>query len=450
MKPDAEDNSGKLEMSRFKRVVRGTGIILLALGSALVVWYQGNYITPLLPPPARRLPSPNGYDTFQQAMVIGTLPEEDLRSFNLSRRSSAEQQKLRTLSQRCLAKTREALGQKFLVPQAELGKIASRSSLAYEPHLSMLLFAARASAEQGNLPESMRCALDAIELGVMLPRGGEFLTALAGQDYEWRGHLSATLLADRVDAKTARAAVARLERIEERRWPLAENLREDFRITYPARVLPSFKDGPLSVWEELAPSLPGQPTRSERPLYRADSASEDSPFLPTTPTLWDRVRVVYYGPKAVTDSWESCIKQAQERARLPWGSQRPELPRPENSWNTDSLYRYPNLEFNRYFNRTQSALLRTHLALRAYWQEHKGTYPMMLDTLAAEGYMKAVPIDPFSPTCAPLSYRLTGKTFTLWSVGPDAINNNALPLRSIHWEPDKYPPGDIVESIHTN
>jgi len=64
---------------------------------------------------------------------------------------------------------------------------------------------------------------------------------------------------------------------------------------------------------------------------------------------------------------------------------------------------------------SQWALL-TVLAVKRYEKE-KGRYPTSLDELVIEGYMKELPIDPFSDK--PLVYRKTEDDFILYSLGMD-------------------------------
>jgi hypothetical protein len=74
-------------------------------------------------------------------------------------------------------------------------------------------------------------------------------------------------------------------------------------------------------------------------------------------------------------------------------------------------------------------LVRVALALKAYRAEH-ATYP---DTLAALADWR-LPLDPFS--MKPFLYRRQGKGFTIWSVGPDMVDNQATAYDSQRFKPD--------------
>jgi hypothetical protein len=64
------------------------------------------------------------------------------------------------------------------------------------------------------------------------------------------------------------------------------------------------------------------------------------------------------------------------------------------------------------------------LALQRYRLE-KGSYPAALDELKQSGYLDALPADPYSN--GPLTYRVTGDGFTLYSVGPDFTDSGGTP-----------------------
>jgi len=66
----------------------------------------------------------------------------------------------------------------------------------------------------------------------------------------------------------------------------------------------------------------------------------------------------------------------------------------------------------------------TILALQRYRRE-KGSYPAALDALKQSGYLDTLPADPYSN--GPLTYRAVGDGFTLYSVGPDFVDNGGTP-----------------------
>lgn len=403
-------------MSRLKRIAISTALTLAVLGGTTMLWYQSHYMAPAVLPTPPPLPSPNGFDTLEKAIKLqrSFVPGKDLSVWEIQ--PLAVRLKLVVENKPCLEKTREALTQEYRRPL--------ESNPFYWCHQKLLDFAARTYADSGKLPEAMRCALDSMEVGVVVPRGGGFRARAKGNAYETQGRQVAWQLINRVDAKTARAAVARLERIEGRRWPLSESLREDLQFGNFKRELAVFQAGPVYAWEKLS---------IDSATVTTGKADPGRDFR----TLWQRAQAVYHGPQWVAYSVDVCVARAQARFDSPWHPDRPDGIE-ETSY---SITGYRNKEMEEYFNRAQCALLKAYLARWAYEKEH-GAPPRSLEELVSAGYLKAVPVDPFSPTRAPLRYSPDG---TLWSVGPDATDDGGTPLTQRTSEiGDRFFPGDLL------
>jgi hypothetical protein len=76
-----------------------------------------------------------------------------------------------------------------------------------------------------------------------------------------------------------------------------------------------------------------------------------------------------------------------------------------------------------YRNKTEVQATTTIIALIRYKQEN-GAYPNNLQELLNKGLIKEIPLDPYSDK--PLVYKKTEKGFTLYSVGPDFIDNGGI------------------------
>jgi hypothetical protein len=428
-------------MGKFKWFAVGAGATLIALGGVGALWYRSNYV---VPPELERtvaLPSPNGFDTLQQAfrLEIGgldgvtTSPPKDEPPGPLEKRL-----KLLTANQPSIEKTREALSQEYLTPPIKTPGEGFLRGAPTREQARMLTFAARTHAESGNLAEGMRCALDAIELGVTIPRGGPVIPALVGYACESIGEKSAWEIADKLDPKAARAAVERLEKIEARRWPLVKNFEEDRHLNNRTWIRSLFQGNLKEIWEATGSDM----YFSDGTMRNAEGEVLEQPSLvERAGTLWTRMRIVYHGPKTVMENSATYQKAIEERAKLPWGSQRPTLPVPSDPLTQLMAPLYPQAEFKEASLRTRAALLRAHLALRAAFLE-TGRYPDAPN----------LPTDPFSPTRSPLRYKTDGKKFTLWSVGPDAKDDGGEPIEGQQWQradDESYKPGDVVARENT-
>lgn len=85
----------------------------------------------------------------------------------------------------------------------------------------------------------------------------------------------------------------------------------------------------------------------------------------------------------------------------------------------------------------------TVLALKR-WRLEKGAYPQTLDELIAGGFLKELPLDPYSDK--PLVYRKTDDNFILYSVGPNFKDDNGE-IAMEHGRPRRWgtsEAGDIV------
>jgi type II secretory pathway pseudopilin PulG len=107
-------------------------------------------------------------------------------------------------------------------------------------------------------------------------------------------------------------------------------------------------------------------------------------------------------------------------------------------------------------NEAQNALLLTAFALRAYRLEHN-SYPNSLKELTPR-YLSKIPSDPFADN-KPLQYRRLGSEYSLYSIGPDCIDNNGraidskIPVKTAYDKRRRYlveqdSKGDIVAGLN--
>ncbi|MGC4043578.1 MAG: hypothetical protein QM758_07210 [Armatimonas sp.] len=311
-------------MSRFKRFVSGTGICLIALGCLSGLWYQRHYVLP--PEPPRRVvsSSPKGVDTFQEAVLLCVVRHNGtvLTLTPWPQMTLAERQALLAANEASIAKTRQALTQESLQPPLSWPQNRSLTGAQFYRQNQLLVFAAQVYADSGNYPEAMTCALDSIELGVKLRRGGALSGVYCGSSCENLGKAMAWALVDRVDAKTARAAVARLNQIEAARWPLVRALDEERWLNYQS-IQATFAGGPLPSWKaiERLVDYHNRPVAQEitksSPLSHSVSP-QISPRQKTLEHLWLQTQIVYYGPRTVLESTDKWLKLLQQRTAAPW------------------------------------------------------------------------------------------------------------------------------------
>ena len=432
-------------MSRFirglRRALLGLAITTPILGITLSIWYQQHYVLPPEDVLKRSVPQPNGFDTIQAAGKLLIKKHDGVEVAPWPKPKTpytlAQRKAFVAANQRAIDKLREGLVQEY---QDQSG--AHFNGTTQRALVRTLAFAAQTCADSGNFPEASRYALDAFALSQQIPRGGGMMPLLTGSACEPLGQKALWQLADKLDAKTARAAATQLAMLEKKRWPLSATLQEEKR-TARSQFQPIFNGGPIAAWRNTgtffgeAQAMTGQLMQ----MMPEESASEPEPEPLADKLQWAKLRaqVVYYGPRTVAKNMENWMDLVGKRTEQPWSNPRPHPPLPSDPLSLIILPVYGQLEFKWVRTRAESQLLQAYLLIRATRLE-TGYLPESLPNL---------PIDPFSPTRAPLRYRRdSAEKFTLWSVGSDARDDNgkALDKEATRKFGEQGVQGDLVAS----
>ena len=251
-------------------------------------------------------------------------------------------------------------------------------------------------------------ALDGIQYGMTLPRGGPMICMTIGlecqppmRDEAWRaiGHLTAA---------QARAGARRLEAIDARHVPFADVLQEEKWSMLAS--LPDFFHFPDWKNRIIQGNRNGPPTNKMQEWL-------------------ENARLATINRREVFANYIRYMDTMIAIARRPYAVPKtpPVMPRdPINVCLTPTFPTVMHREFVYVTNQTQNACLETALALRAYRLEHC-QYPANLPTLVP-GYLKAIPDDPFALS-GPLKYKCKGSGYVLYSIGPDGKDNGGTPSR---------------------
>lgn len=430
-------------MSRLKRFAVGTGVTLVALGGLTGFWYKNHYVVP--PEPARTvvLPSPNGFDTLQEAtkLEVGELdgvttsPSKDDPPASLEKRLA-----LLEANKAAIEKTREALGQEFHQPVVKWPGTDIIKYAEVRAQARMLAFASRTYAEAGDTTEAMNCALDAIELGVKVPRGGMLIGNLVGLACETIGQKAAWELTDKLDSMTAKKAAERMARIRAERWPF-ENVLEEERIFARQGTRATYAGGPIAAWKGSGELLNSQLQAIDTVSSLAGEDTDKPTLAQRAQLLWLRAQVVYHGPKTTLENGDIWMKALQEQSKAPWNPNRPEPVAPTDPLNQIIAPVFSQATFKGVETDARAALLQAYLSLNS------GNH----GDLVHDSEPPTLPVDPFSSERAPLHFREDGGKFTLWSVGPDGKDDSGKPIdmgnKRGFVDSDKT--GDIVARVNT-
>jgi hypothetical protein len=216
-------------MSHEKRYSRGERA-LIAMGilvpTGILAWVgidRKLNTVPQFVPPAQRIPAPNALDTLRQAHALGanTWQAPAKKFKEILEIPLVERQKLLQKNKKAIAGIRTALGQSYATP-LDWERPFTVTFPQYTEHREqarLLYFAARTHADAGNRPEAVRCALDAIELGILVSSDGPLIGHLVGVACESMGRKALWELADTLSASEAEQALTRLDTVEKRRAP---------------------------------------------------------------------------------------------------------------------------------------------------------------------------------------------------------------------------------------
>jgi hypothetical protein len=255
---------------------------------------------------------------------------------------------------------------------------------------------ARLSARDGNLKQldsdyagAMTAYLDAYALGQQLWGGKTLLTSMIGVLCEGIGLANADVAVAHLSATEARAALERLEGM------LAA------RPSFPELMATAQAENINRLRLETNPDF-----------------SETTQMLGKIPLIRIANDGLITRYRNVTTAQLGVVQRPYQQAKNKLNIELPEYdPLSFFSFNANRI-------LETYTLRTALAQrLVVKLALRVWQAEHNGALPASLDALVTEGYLKALPTDPYSYTGAE-NFAYDPATGKIWSVGPDGVNNH--------------------------
>lgn len=419
-----EETSATRKAKRARRLwIAADVAAVIAVGGGL--WWQWLNAVPTIhipaPPPLPRL---NAFDTFTKAS--GLLVDEKVIDGAGSRASLlpkgrnevpySETEKAAALAHNAdaLIALHSGFSQQYCHP-------SRRRFNGHFPELARFRALARLLSLEGQVRETngdfggaAQSRLDAMQLGIKIPRGGNLISGLVGIACESIGRRPLWALADKLTGPEARAAAERMEAINAQRVPMADNMQEEKWSTEAGLIKEFQKKNTYQFCRDFSRSLGNEATPDAKQLVylalssvRASKTQMVRGYGASMDAIVARARLPYKAASAVV---------------LPSG--------PDDLINEILLPVYSQCAVKEADTQMEDSLLTAVLALRAY-QAEQGTYPENLNALVRGGYLKSVPADPFSSTGdVPLPYRrLDNGTYLLYSIGPDGKDNNGTPIQ---------------------
>jgi hypothetical protein len=397
---------------------RGWVILGGILGTLLLIvwmWWRGLTALPNAPIPNPTLPSPNGFDALvaacnniQDEKAVGeamaTRPVAGQKVY-----TQAEKEALVAKNAATLKQLRAALPMEYLHPPA-------RSMATLFPHYAkfrsmarLLMLEGQVHATHGDWDKALQSNLDAMELGIVTPRGSVLIGQLVGIACEAIGRRFAWDTVEKLNTAEAKAAAHRLEKMLARRFPYADTLQEEKWFGQGA-LMEIFRD---PNWRNRADLYVGM-----------TSASGTEEWSEKISRIGQQAQLHLYSNATLLNNYTGYMDAISARARQPYATQGPQPAQPNDPLSAIFLPVFSQAEIKDLTAQTQDTILLTALALRAYHVEHRA-YPTNLQALVP-AYLSKLPADPFGTQ--EFAYQRKGNTYLLYSVGPDRQDNGGTPI----------------------
>ena len=428
-------------------VIAGAGLTLHARGfkfnsPKLALTTAGNPndrsdTDPVVNIPTPVMPNPNAYDYYLQAAnglkqdirQYPNLPDIwDMQSSDVAKVTPDQKEAIVAATEYNLDIVRQGFSYPYQpLPNRSFGQAFPEYN-QFRWLATDLQFAAEVKAAHGDWDGAMSCCLDALHLGKDMPHGATLIGLLVGLAIQSSGRDDSWQAVDQLTAPQARAAARRLETIIAGQASFADTYQEQ-------------------KWAEQAGLMEVFQAPDWRSEFARISSGDTTPDAAMLALLQSRTKQQIM--RMCTDGFDAEIAQAQ---RPYMEQQDPVLPEDKIGQLLVPVYaRKASLKYT--VTQTENGLLLIRLALRAYQAEH-GSYPASLEKLTPT-YLAQIPSDSFAAT-GPLQYKVQGKQYLLYSIGPDGKDDGGKPID----QPQPHQPeyarynvssvskGDIVAGIN--
>jgi hypothetical protein len=399
--------------SKGQRGLLLAAVILVILCGMVAVWWRSLTVIPSVAIPTPTMPSPNAFDLLGQANdriqegravsdAVFPSPSAGQRAY-----TQAEREALLAKNTEALKQVRAALLHEYLAPPSRSVATDDFTQYAKFRELTRLLrFEGQVYAGRGDWGRALQSDLDALQLGITIPRGAVLIGQLVGIACEAIGRAGAWKKVDHLSASEAKAAARRLEQLLAKRFSYADTLQEE-KWASQAGLIQMFR---YANWRSGGLLDPGE---------------EEDGFGAKFAKISSQARLHLYSNATILKNYTHSIDALIARARQPYptGLSQP-LPYPGDPVSEMYLSTCRIGGIKDLITQTQDDMLLLALALRAYRLEHSA-YPQKLDALVP-GYLSKLPIDPFGTQS--FGYQRSGEKYLLYSVGPDATDDGGRPI----------------------
>lgn len=364
--------------------------------------------TARLPIPSVKLPAPNGYGLLMQAgKSLKELPEGS--PFRADKLSPPEQLKLQRAysakNARALSLMKQALQLPTVLPpvrgyELRFPEFARLRQLARLGWVQSRVFYA-----DGQQDRAVQSALDVVQMSALTQNGANIIGLLVSVAIQGIGRQDLWKWYAECDTATSLRAARRLQTIEASTPSYAAIMQEE-------------------EWSSLSQLQETLASPEWKRFRHGDSKAMASLFKNPR----DIARLRRFSDLGIQRNLVRAMDRLIAQSRRPYSHSLPPVahaadPLSEMSTLDPQLQRSIRAHYER--ERATNRLLATAFALQAFKRE-RGQFPRSLAELSPK-YLQAVPLDPFAPDSA-LRYRRKGSSFTLYSIGPDGVDNGGKPI----------------------
>jgi hypothetical protein len=405
--------------SKVNKIWRTAACIIVAVGLSLATlllvgsaFFAYQNINPTVQIPKNAIPTPNAFDYFDRAAK--QVKDPTRLSYALAGKtrtnstdpldrdySLREKQQLANENQPALKTLQQGMNCAYGVPEGKW-----YMSSPYLRNLAELLaLQSKIDENHGNFGAAMDDDLDAIEFGAVQPtNGGGLADLLQGDDCQSIGRRRLWNLIDRLNMAQTEAAIARMDRIAQKGGSTSDALLQE-KWHGQRMLIFIFRDPNWRTIINVDPTA----DKKLRDLHHRQVAE-----------------LYFVSKRTVMANYTAYMDNAILQSRHPYSC--PQIGYSDPMDPVSSLMKPYNIGGAWFWDaktETQNSLILVALALHAYQLDH-GSNPDSLNALIPK-YIQDVPADPFSPTLDKLRYFRTSKTYRLYSVGPDAIDDFGHP-----------------------
>ncbi|MCW3100052.1 MAG: hypothetical protein JWL77_5670 [Chthonomonadaceae bacterium] len=434
------ENSRTHTAPDWKRCIARTmmGVIGLFIIFLLVAWWRLVSDEAVVTIPNPVMPSPNAFDFYAMAgrsLVNTKQIDAAIMTKPIVPMTLAQKEALVRQNAGALQSLHQGFAYEYRNPPARSFSALFPYFANYRRIARLLAVQSQVRGERGNWSGASESALDAIRLGEDVPRGGVVIAQLVGNACEAIGQKAMWKTVEHLNAAQSRAAAQRLQTIMDRHFPYADTMQEEKWM------------GQAGLTEMLRGVTMRNVLSNANGLTGSDMPAAQR---------YSMAFYMLYGKKRILQNYTEHMDAVTAQARQPFAAKLLPLPIPSDPINQIIAPVFYQARFTEVKTETQNSLLLVALALHAYRLEH-GRYPATLAELMPS-YLNKIPGDLFALR-KPLTYRIDGETYLLYSIGPDGTDDTGSPVDDPahatvgnpkgRYRVDKESIGDIVAGINT-